>query len=58
MTKVLDYGLKVSKFQLQLCYYIHFQTNPFGKGMNPLIPTPNYRLNSITAVLLQGWLWH
>ena len=26
-----------SKFELQLYYYVHFQTNTLGKGMNPLI---------------------
>ena len=37
MTKVLDCGLEVNEFKLQLCYYIHFWTNTLGKGMNPLI---------------------
>ena len=36
MTKVLDYGLKVSEFKLQLHYYVHFWTNTFLKGMKPL----------------------
>ena len=27
----------VSEFELQSRYYIHFQTNTLGKGMNPLI---------------------
>ena len=35
MAKVLDCGLKVSEFKLQLCNYIHSE-----KGMNPLIPPP------------------
>ena len=38
MVKVLDCILKVREFKLQLCYYIHFQTNTFVKGMKPLIP--------------------
>ena len=38
MAKVLDCGLKVSKFKLQLCYYIHFQINTFEKGVNAFIP--------------------
>ena len=38
MAKVLNYGLEQSKFDLQSCYYIHFQANALGKGMNPLIP--------------------
>ena len=29
-------GLIVGKFQLESCYYIHFQTNTLGEGMNPL----------------------
>ena len=32
----LDCDIVVSKIKLQLCYYIHFQTNSLGKGMNPL----------------------
>ena len=35
--KAMDYGIVVSKFVLQLRYYIHFQANTLGKGMNPLI---------------------
>ena len=35
---VLDYEIVVSEFKLQSCYYIHFQTNTLGKGMNMLIP--------------------
>ena len=38
-------------------YYVHFRTNTLGKSMNPLTPS-SYGLNSITAVLLQGWLWY
>ena len=34
IAKILNYGLEVNEFKL---YYIHFQTNIFGKGMNPLI---------------------
>ena len=50
---VLDCNIVVSKFELQLCYDIHFWTNTLGKGMNLLIPP----VVSITTVL-QGWLWH
>ena len=35
--KALDCGIVVSKFKLQLHYYIHFQTNNLEKGMKPLI---------------------
>ena len=34
MTKIPD----VSESELQIGYYIHFQTNTVGKGMNTLIP--------------------
>ena len=36
MIKAMDYGLVVSKFKLQLPYYVHFRTNALGKDMNPL----------------------
>ena len=38
MANVLECDIVVSKFELQLHYYVHFRTNTFGKGMNPLIP--------------------
>ena len=38
MAKVLDCDLKVREFKLQLHYYIHFQVNTFGKGLNLLTP--------------------
>ena len=37
MVKVMDSEILVSEFELQSCYYVHFQTNTLGKGMNPLI---------------------
>ena len=37
MVKALDYGIVVSEFKLKSCYYTHFRTNTFEKGMNPLI---------------------
>ena len=36
MVKVLDYVIIVKEFKLQLRYYVHFQTNTLGKGMNIL----------------------
>ena len=36
-----------------LLYYVNFQTNTLREGMNPL--SPNYGLNDITMVLIQGW---
>ena len=38
MAKVLDSGLKVSKFKLQSCYYIQFWTDTLGKGIEPPYP--------------------
>ncbi len=37
MVKALAGGLTVREFELELRNYIHFWTNSFGKGMNPLI---------------------
>ena len=37
MAKVLDYGLEVSEFELQLLYYVYFLTNTLDKGMNSCI---------------------
>ena len=37
MVKELDIKIVVSEFELQLCYYVHFQRNTLGKGMNPFI---------------------
>ena len=35
--KKLDRELEISEFELQSRYYVHFQANTLGKGMNPLI---------------------
>ena len=32
-------NIVVSGFEFQSRYYVHFQTNTLGKGMNTLIPT-------------------
>ena len=37
MVKALDCTIVVSEFELQSHYYVHFQTNTLGKGMNLLI---------------------
>ena len=37
MVKAIDCGIVVSEFVLQSRYYVHFQANTLGKGMNPLI---------------------
>ena len=57
MAKMLDCNLKVSKFELQSFYYVHFQVNTLGKGMKPFILSL-YGVNNISAVPLQVWLWH
>ena len=37
MVKELDSGFVKSEFEHQSRYYIYFQTNALGKGLNPLI---------------------
>ena len=37
MVKAMDYKILVSESIFQLRYYVHFQANTLGKGMNPLI---------------------
>ena len=37
MVKAMDFGIVVSKFELQSLYYVQFRTNTLGKGMNPFI---------------------
>ena len=40
MVKAMNCGIVVREFVLQSCYYVHFQANTLGKGMNPLILPP------------------
>ena len=40
MAKVLDYGLEMSEFKLQLHYYVHFQSNTLANGIETLIISP------------------
>ena len=51
MVKAMDCRIVVSKFVLQLRYYVHFQANTIGKDIEPPYP-PSYGLNSTTTVLL------
>ena len=37
MANTINYSLEISKFELQLHYYVHFQTNAFEKGITPHI---------------------
>ena len=55
VAKVLSCSLKVSEFESQSRYYVHFQTHTFGRRHEPFYPS-SYVLNSITAVFLQWWL--
>ena len=57
VNNVLDSDIVVREFELQSRYNVHFRINTLGKGMN-LLNLPCTELNSITAVLLQGWFWH
>ena len=57
VANVLDCDIIVGEFDPQLRYCIHFRTNIFSKGMNPLF-TFLYGLNNITTVFLQEWFWH
>ena len=37
IVKSMDCGIVVSELELQLHNHVHFRTNTFKKGMNPLI---------------------
>ena len=37
IVKAMNYGIVLSEFVLQSCYYVHFRANTLGKGMKPLI---------------------
>ena len=37
MIKAMDCRIVISEFELHSRYYIHFQTNALGKGMNSFI---------------------
>ena len=56
MSKMLNYVLEVSEFELQSRYYVHIRTDTLGKVWTHL-SFPALGLNSIIAVLLQIWLW-
>ena len=51
MVEAMVCKIVAREFKLQLRYYVHFQTNTLGKGMNTRYP-PSYGLNSTTTVLL------
>ena len=44
MVKPMDCGIVVREFIHQLCYYVHFQANTLGKGMNPLVAYPHPKI--------------
>ena len=37
VVNVLEYNINAREFEFQSCYYVHFQTNTLGNGMEPLI---------------------
>ena len=37
IVRALDYGIKVSEFELHSNYHVHFQTSILRNGMNTLI---------------------
>ena len=37
MAKAMDCEIVISDFVLQSRYYVYFQANTLGKGMNPII---------------------
>ena len=49
MAKVMDCGLVVSDFEPQSFYYVSFQTNTIGKGMNSLKLTVMGRIISLLS---------
>ena len=51
--KVLGCRIVVSEFEIQSCYYIHFQTNTLGKVMNPPYPPPHHHHHH---VVLLAWI--
>ena len=36
IAKLLDHGLKISEFEIQLRYHVLFLINTLGKSLNPL----------------------
>ena len=55
MIKALNYGILVSKLKLHSRYYVHFPTNTFGKGMNPLIFPAIDQIGSLLFFLKDGF---
>ena len=50
VANMLAFNVVVTIFELQLRYHIYFQTNTFGKDMNPLI-SPHPAMGSIVLKL-------
>ena len=51
VANVLDCNYVVSEFKLQVHYYVHFQSNILGKGMNSFTAP----VMGSTSIFLQGW---
>ena len=56
MSKVLDSSFKVTNSKSGRAITFTFGLILVGKLWTPYFPS--YSVNSITTVLLQGWLWH
>ena len=56
--KMLNINLEVDECELLSSYYVHFRTNALWEKEEPPNLLFNNELNSIIAVILQGWLWH
>ena len=50
-------NIVLNKFELKLCYWVHFWTITLEERDGPLYPS-RYGLNSTPTVLLQWYLWH
>ena len=55
MVNVLDYGLEVSKSELQSWSYVHFQIITPGKGINLLIPQAMDQIGSLLFLFKYGF---
>ena len=54
MVKAMDFGIIVCKFEILLCYYVHFRKNTLGKGMNLLILPAMGEIVSLLFFLIAG----
>ena len=57
MANVLGSDIVESKFNLQSCHYIHFQTNTLRKSLNHFILPVLFLLSKTTYILIGFLLW-